>query len=391
MHDFLQTMEKTRSELFDRIADYTFKTYQWVCSGAPTIVQPKSPHLNIDLLEYQRMNHPLYQRYCEIHGVTQRGKSILDYPPLPVESFKRKDLCPFDPSLTVAEFHSSGTTENTRSIHKFRDPGLMQRSLFFTFTMFISPLMPANTRILSLMPSREDNPNSSLGYMISEFVHAMGGPGSGSYFSMANGLDVEGICAQIQQAEKENAPVHLMGPAFAYVEFLDKLGDRQFHCPAGSALLETGGYKGKSREIPKSDLRDALANHLGIERRAIYGEYGMCELSSQGYEICARNLKSNLPEEGLFIFPPWLKCLIYNPENMSPMAPDADGQIAFFDLCNLDSAAFILTGDIGRLVSLDEDLQNRLPGHPKFALKLYGRAPSAVPKGCSIAWDEWAK
>ena len=384
-------MEKERSDLFDKIADYTFSAYRWVRSGAPKVLEPRSIGLNIDLLEYQRQNHPLYQRYCDIHGVTQRGKSILDYPPLPVESFKRKDLCPFDDILTVAEFHSSGTTEKSRSIHKFRDLGLMQRSIFFTFTMLISPFMPTNTRILSLMPSREDNPHSSLGYMISEFVQQMGGSGSGSFFSMANGLDVEGICEQIKQAECDNAPVHLMGPAYAYVELLDKLGDKKFHCPAGSALLETGGYKGKSREIPRSILRDTLAEHLGIERRAIYGEYGMCELSSQGYEICSRNLQDDLPEEGLFIFPPWLKCLIYNPETMSPMTPDADGQIAFFDLCNLDSAAFILTGDIGRLVSLNGDLQNRLPGHPKYALKLYGRAPNAVPKGCSMAWDEWLR
>ena len=384
-------MEKDRSLLFDRIADYTFSAYRWICSKAPDTLKPKPLGLNIDLLEYQRLNHPLYHKYCTIHGRTQRGKSILDYPPLPVESFKRADLCPFDQDLIVAEFHSSGTTEKVKSIHKFRDLGLLQRAIFFTFTMYISPLMPKNTRILSLMPSREENPNSSLGYMISEFVHVMGGPGSGSFFSMKNGLDLEGLCHQLQLAEAENAPVHIMGPAFAYVELLDRLEDHHFHCPPGSALLETGGYKGRSREVPKKQLRDDLADHLGIERRCIYGEYGMCELSSQGYEICARNLKDNLPEEGLYIFPPWLQCIIYNPDNMAPALPDTDGQIAFFDLCNIDSAAFILTGDIGRLVTLSADLQNRLPGHPKFALKLYGRAPGAIPKGCSMAWEEWAR
>ena len=219
----------------------------------------------------------------------------------------------------------------------------------------------------------------------------MGGPGSGSFFSMQNGLDIDGLCTELQKAQDEKAPVYLMGPAYAYVALLDSLGDRQFQCATNSCLLETGGYKAKSREIPKSELRDALSQKLGIQRRSVYGEYGMCELSSQGYEICARNLSDPLPEEGLYIVPPWLKCIIYNPENMRPLPPDQDGQIAFFDLCNLDSAAFILTGDVGRLVPLNADLQNRLPTHPQVALKLYGRAPNAVPKGCSIAWDEWQR
>ena len=378
-----------RTELFDQIATYLFSAYQWACTNTSPVFEPKSIKLAIELLEYQRLNHPVYRQYCEINGCTKRSHSILDYPPLPVEAFKRADLCPFDDNLTMAEFHSSGTTEGIYSIHKFRDLGLMQRSIFFSFILFICRLMAPETRVLSLMPDFKDNPHSSLGYMISQFVQNMGGPGSGSFFTMSNGLDVDGLCNQLADAQNQGYPVHLMGPAFAYVELIDRLGDRKFQCAPNSCLLETGGYKGKSREIPKSELRDILSDKLGIERRAIYGEYGMCELSSQGYEICSRNYKGELPEEGLYIFPPWLKCFIYNPENMAPMLPDNDGQIAFFDLCNIDSAAFILTGDVGRLVTLDDTLRNGLPGYPKYALKLYGRAATAVPKGCSIAWNEW--
>lgn len=384
-------MEKTRSELFGRIAAYMFSAYHWGCTHAPAAMEPKPMGLIADLLEYQRLYHPLYGRYCAIHGRTDRGKSLMDYPPLPVECFKRADICPFDEALTVAEFHSSGTTEGVQSIHRFRDLGLMQRSIFFSFILYISPLMEKSTRVLSLMPSCEDNPHSSLGYMIEQFIQAMGGPGSGSFFSMEKGLDIEGLCHALEDAQKSQAAVYLMGPAYAYVALLDGLGDRKFECMPASCLLETGGYKGKSREIPKTELRDALAEKLGIARRSIYGEYGMCELSSQGYEICARNLADPLPGEGLYIFPPWLKCIIFNPENMAPVMPGNDGQIAFFDMCNLDSAAFILTGDIGRLEVLDADVQNRLPCHPKTALRLYGRAPNAIPKGCSLTWEEWVR
>ena len=383
--------EKMRTELFYRISDYMFEVYRWVSSNGPAPFEPKAPGLFVDVLEYQRLNHPMYAKYCEISGCTQRGKSIFDYPPLPVESFKRADLCPFEPDQVIAEFYSSGTTEQVRSIHKFRDMGLVQRANLFAFQMMVMRNTGKIPRIFSLMPSPQDNPHSSLGFMISQFVQNLGVKGSGYYFSMDGGLDVDGLCDAIAQAYRDEVPVHLMGPSFAYVHLLDALGDRTLQTVPGSCLLETGGYKGKSREVPKGELRDALSAKLGIARRFIYGEYGMCELSSQGYEICALNTSGDLPDEGLYIFPPWLKCVVFNPDDMSPTLPGNEGQIAFCDMCNLDSAAYILTGDVGTMVEIPGDLRKRIKGFPKFALKLRGRAANAVPKGCSMAWDEWAQ
>ncbi len=380
-----------RPQLYKRIADYIFEIYRWISSHGPKPFEPKAPGLFIDVLEYQRLNHPFYGKYCEINGRTERGSSIFDYPPLPVESFKRADLCPFGKREVVAEFYSSGTTEGVHSVHKFRDLGLLQRTNLLTYTMWMLQLLPKLARYYSLMPSPQDNPHSSLGYMISQFVDNIGIEGSGYFFTMKRGLDADGLCAALEQSSREEIPVNLMGPSFAWVHLLDALGDRTFKCAPGSSLLETGGYKGKSREVPRTELRDALSAKLGISRRNIYGEYGMCELSSQGYEICALNTTGELPEEGLYIFPPWLKCIIFNPDDMSPVMPGNPGQIAFCDLCNLDSAAYILTGDIGTLVELPNELRNRIKGYPRFALNLAGRAPNAIPKGCSIAWDEWAR
>ena len=84
-----------------------------------------------------------------------------------------------------------------------------------------------------------------------------------------------------------------------------------------------------------------------------------------------------------------MKCMLFNPETMAPVLPGHEGQIAFFDLCNLDSAAYILTGDVGTLVELPPDVRRATVGFPKYGLRLRGRATSAVPKGCSMAWDEW--
>lgn len=383
-------METLRLELFKRISDYLFAHYRWMSMGSPSGLEPRPLGLVIDLLEYQRLHHPLYGRYCRLHGREERGTTILDYPPLPVESFKRADICPFDKSLVTAEFYSSGTTEGIRSIHKFRDPGLMQRSIVYTFTSFVSGALHPKSRVFSLMPSSQDNPHSSLGYMIDALMRILGSESSGHFFNMSSGLDVSGLCEALERAYAENAPVHLMGPAFSYVEFLDATSGHSFKSVPGSCLLETGGYKGRVREIPKSELRDMLSERLNIPRRAIYGEYGMCELSSQGYEISALNTHGELPDEGLYIFPGWMKCILYHPETMQPVLPGHEGQIALLDLCNLDSAAFILTGDVGILEDLPESLRSRVPGHPSHALRLLGRASTAVPKGCSMAWEEWA-
>ena len=386
----MEDIEQSRSDLLRRISDYLFAAYRWSCMDSPTGLEPKPLGLIIDALEYQRLNHPLYGRYCEIHGRTSRGVSLLDYPPLPVEFFKRTDVCPFPQAQTLLEFHSSGTTSADRSVHRYRDLGMIQRAIFYTFTMYIARAMSPKTRVLSLMPSFEDNPHSSLGYMLTQLVRTLGSEGSDCFFSMQNGLETDRLFETLRQAAKDEVPVHLLGPAFSYVELLDRLGDEKIASAPGSCLLETGGYKGRSREIPKSELRDALSGALGIARRNIYGEYGMCELTSQGYEICALNTHGELPQEGLFIFPNWMKCILYDPETMAPVLPGNKGQIALFDLCNIDSAVFLLTGDIGILESLSESVRAHVPGHPKFALRLLGRAQNAMPKGCSMSWEEWS-
>ena len=389
---------QTRNDLLREIGDYLFTCFQWASSfddghghfNVLALKKPVFPGLEMRILQYQRATNPTFARYCEASHVPDEPKGLLDWVPLPVECFKRASVSPFPEENAVASFYSSGTTTDAKSIHRFLDLGLMQRSIIFQYGNMIGRSIFPNTHILSLMPSAAENPHSSLGYMIQYIMDTLGGNKSRSFFSMKDGLDVDALRATLKECAQNDEPVHIMGPAFAYVALLDALKDETFSCAPRSALLETGGYKGKSREIPKSELRDALANKLGIARNRIYGEYGMCELSSQGYELCSLNARADLiPEEGLFILPPWVKCIIYAPDTMAPVLPDHDGQIAIFDPCNLDSAAFILTGDVGRLVPLDPRLRSSIPGHPKYALRLYGRAPSAIPKGCSMSWDEW--
>ena len=382
-------MARDRASLWSEISAFMFGSYRWASERGSSSLRPKALDLCMDVLEYQRQNNPAYGRYCVQSGCTHRGVRLFDYPPLPVACFRREEVVGFCLLERVAEFHSSGTTEGVSSRHVFRDLGLMQRSILYHYSLMVAGGVQPGTRYLSLMPRYEDNPHSSLGYMISQLIEALGGEKSGYYFSMSDGLDVAGLREAILDAARDDVPVHLFGPAYSYVALLDGLGLERLTCASGSCLMETGGYKGRGREVPRAELRDALSVGLGIDRGRIYGEYGMCELSSQGYEICALNTSANIPEEGLFVLPPWLMCVIYSPETMAPVLPDHDGQIALFDLCNLDSVSFILTGDVGCLVTLPASLQASLPGAPAYALRLYGRASSAIPKGCSLAWEAW--
>lgn len=389
-----------RRQLVQEIGDYLFTCFQWASSfddghghmHVLSLRKPVFPGLENRILAYQRATNPVFARYCDAMGVSSESRGLLDWHPLPVECFKRSSVCPFPEEKTVAAFCSSGTTSESRSVHRFMDIGLLQRSIIYQYANMIGRAIWPNTHIISLMPSWSDNPHSSLAFMIQYLSETVGGARSCSCFSMSSGLDVDRLKDLLRACASAGEPVHLMGPAFAYVTLLDALGDETLVCAPNSALLETGGYKGRTREIPKSELRDSLSRTLGIERTRIYGEYGMCELSGQAYELCSLNARADLvPEEGLFLFPPWMKCVIYSPDTMRPVLPDHDGQIAIFDPCNLDSVSFILTGDIGRLVPLDARLRSTIPGHPKYALRLYGRAPSAVPKGCSMSWEEWSQ
>jgi hypothetical protein len=135
--------------------------------------------------------------------------------------------------------------------------------------------------------------------------------------------------------------------------------------------MQTGGYKGKSREVDGAELRTEIARVFGIPRRSVVSEYGMTELSSQFYE---RTLFDETAPEGLFAEPPWARVVPVDPETLEPVADGEVGIAKIIDLLNVDSAVSVLTQDRVRRAS--------------DGFELLGRAPGAPPRGCSIAMDE---
>jgi hypothetical protein len=174
-------------------------------------------------------------------------------------------------------------------------------------------------------------------------------------------LDLTAISQELTHGE----PVALLGTALAFLHLFEQLGDRRMPLAPGSFALETGGYKGSGRDIPKPELYALFDKSLGLAPDDILNEYGMTELSSQCY---ARGL--NRPHEA----PPWLHALVIDPETGNEVPVGQSGVLRLFDLANLGSTLAIETRD--------------LAVRERHGFTLLGRDPSALPRGCSRAADE---
>ena len=157
----------------------------------------------------------------------------------------------------------------------------------------------------------------------------------------------------------------VLGTSFAFVHFLDAIGDDLFPLPPKSRVMQTGGYKGKSREVPKAELRAKLSRAFGVPERSIVAEYGMTELSSQFYE---RTLFDADAPPDVFAEPPWARVAPVDPDTLEPVKEGEVGIAKIVDLANVDSAVAVLTQDEVRRV--------------EGGFALLGRAKGAPPRGC---------
>ena len=168
-----------------------------------------------------------------------------------------------------------------------------------------------------------------------------------------------------------NRPVVLLGTAFNVVHLLDafEAGNIRYRLAAGSRLMETGGYKGRSRELPRAQLHAEVTRRLGLPATAIVTEYGMSELSSQGYDRVAQPLSPGAPCPPVFHFPHWCRASVVSPETGAEVADGARGIVRIVDLANLWSVATIQTSD------------EAIRRGDQF--ELLGRVAQSEPRGCS--------
>ncbi len=221
-------------------------------------------------------------------------------------------------------------------------------------------------RYLNLVPNPRARKHSSLGYMMGH-VSVLRGDGKAGYFLEDQRVDVEGLRAALQLAVQESRPVCLAGTAFAFVAVLDAFesAGTTFALPPGSRLMETGGFKGRSRTVAREELYAGLGRAFGVAESSIVAEFGMTELVSQYYD--APESRSAQPR--VKVGPPWLRSRIVDAEGRE-VEPGATGFLQHLDLGNRSSALAILTED--RAYRLGE------------GFVLFGRSNEAAPRGCSL-------
>lgn len=293
--------------------------------------------LCIEIFRYQFQNNDVYKQFCQLIDRTpEKVKTFTDIPFLPIEFFKSKKLIS-DNRPPQMVFTSSGTTGTTTSKHYVTDLRLYERSFHTAFKNFYGD--PSDYIFLALLPSYLERKGSSLIYMVDSLIKNSGNAESGFYLD-----NLEELSVKLTELDKSGKKVFLIGVSFA---LLDLIEQHKFNLQ-NTIIMETGGMKGRRKEMIRTELHDHLIKGFGV--KTIHSEYGMTELLSQAYS------KGN----GVFDCPPWMRILIRDPEDaLSFQEAGRTGGINIIDLANINSCSFIATQDLGRKKNKEVEILGR--------------------------------
>jgi len=333
--------------------------------------------LALRLFAHQYESNAPFRSFCQRRGATLRNvKTWSDIPAVPIDAFKAMELRSEPASPAERVFMTSGTTGQAKGLAargRHFHPRLEVYDLSMT-RHFAQRFMRGVERLPMgvLFPDEQAMPNSSLAHYLalakSEF-----GTADSRYWLTPEGLDMAGLCAALEEAERTGRPYALLGASFSLVHVMDALRaqGRSFRLPAGSRILDTGGYKGQSRELPLEEFYADLSRLLGVPRTHCINMYGMTELSTQFYDDGNTTLPS--VKSG----PHWIRSRLVEPITGRSVASGERGILVHCDLGNYNSVTTILTEDVGL----------RADG----GFLLLGRAEGAAAKGCSLAVEEFVK
>jgi len=317
-----------------------------------------------------------YRQFCERRGASPQTVAHWgEIPAVPTDAFKAAALVCGDPAEAAAVFRTSGTTAGPerRGTHYLPDLALYDAALRAGFRAHLLP-EGARMRMISLVPHPDEAPDSSLSHMAGAVVADFGTEKSGWFVSPEDGIDYARLAVALRHAEADDEPVCILGTAFALVHWLDALHNAgtRVRLPAGSRLMDTGGFKGRSREVTREELYSNVEKILGISPAWCVNEYGMTEMSSQFYDGVAGS--ASAPAERLHAGPPWVRTQATDPETLRPLPHGEMGVLRHLDLANLGSVMAIQTADLG--VTSPE------------GFRVLGRAQGAEARGCSLAMDD---
>ena len=305
--------------------------------------------ISLEIFQYQFQNNKVYQRFCELLKKTPKNVfTLTDIPFLPIEFFKSHQILSEDKPAEIT-FTSSGTTGSKTSKHLVTNLGIYEDSFTKTFEQFYGAT--EDLTILALLPSYLEREGSSLIYMAQHLIQKSKQKESGFYLHNLGELKEKLI-----DLDKSGKKILLIGVSFA---LLDLVENHQFQLK-NTIVMETGGMKGRRKEMIREELHNVLSKGFGVS--TIHSEYGMTELLSQAYS------KGN----GVFECPSWMKILIRDPEDaFSSVKKGKTGGINVIDLANINSCSFIATQDLGKI---NED----------NSVEILGRFDNSDIRGCNL-------
>ncbi|HKJ06006.1 MAG TPA: hypothetical protein VJ970_00925 [Flavobacteriaceae bacterium] len=303
----------------------------------------------LDVFKYQAKHNVVYNSFLNYLKIDfTKVNEIEKIPFLPIQFFKTHKI--LTSTKTIEEtFLSSGTTGSKQSKHFITSLEIYEKSYLKGFKKFYGNI--EDYTVLALLPSYLEREGSSLIYMVNDLIEKSKKPKSGFYLN-----NLAELAKNLKTLDKNGEKVLLIGVTYA---LLDLIEFSTFSLK-NTIVMETGGMKGKRKEMIREELHQILKKGFGVE--TIHSEYGMTELLSQAYST----------GEGVFNCPPWMQVLIRDTEDALTLLPNGkSGGINVIDLANINSCAFIATQDLGKK-------------HPNNSFEVLGRFDNSDVRGCNL-------
>lgn len=305
--------------------------------------------LTLKVFRHQYDNNLVYQNFCKLLKKDKTNvKSLTEIPFLPIQFFKTHEVVSSNDPIQIT-FTSSGTTGMTTSRHLVTDLQFYDESFRLAFSQFYGNI--EDYVVLALLPSYLEREGSSLIYMVEDLIERSNQPDSGFYLH-----NYDQLIQKLTELDASGQNVLLIGVTYALLDLIEK---QNFQLN-NTIIMETGGMKGKRKEIIREELHELLCKGFGVSK--IHSEYGMTELLSQAYSL----------GDGIFECPPWMEILVRDTEDALSYVPEGKtGGINVIDLANINSCSFIATQDLGKK-------------YPNHSFEVLGRFDNSDIRGCNL-------
>ena len=311
--------------------------------------QKQFEKIALKVFRFQYENNLVYQEFCDFLKIDKQSvKTLQQIPFLPIQFFKNHKVVSNTNEIQKI-FTSSGTTGMITSKHLVTDVSLYEQSYRNAFSEFYGNI--EDYAILALLPSYLERSSSSLIYMVKDLIELSNNEHSGFYLH-----NYDELIAKLIELDNAGQNILLIGVTYALLDLIEK---QKFQLK-NTIIMETGGMKGKRKELIREELQEILCDGFGVS--SIHSEYGMTELLSQAYSL----------GNGIFECPAWMQILIRDTEDaLTYVNNGKTGGINVIDLANINSCSFIATQDLGKK-------------YPNNSFEVLGRFDNSDIRGCNL-------